>query len=211
MFQQTPSIPITVISFQSKKFRMEHTSNSDFYIKNNFLPTKTAYSLDNPMDYNSYKKQRLYLLENLLNIPVGFIANANYLEIGPDSGENALFAATLGAKITCVDPNPLSNLSVKKLFEEYKNGDLKGSLIKNDLNFFEDFESDHKFNFIACEGMIHSVADKEKFIKKMSKLIDDQGIILLSYVSNISTFADLFHSKLFKDIAKEKIGFNAEG
>ena len=79
MFQQTPSIPITVISFQSKKFRMEHTSNSDFYIKNNFLPTKTAYSLDNPMDYNSYKKQRLYLLENLLNIQVVFIANANYL------------------------------------------------------------------------------------------------------------------------------------
>ena len=175
-------------------------SNSDFYIEHNFLPTKTQINLSDSKDYNFYKNARLFLLENLLNIPRKFLDGCSYLEIGPDSGENALFAASLGAYVTCIDPNPLAIASVNSLFGNFSDKNITERLINSEICYFEDYKSNKKFNLIACEGMIHTVTDGHSFYKKIANLIDHQGFVLISYCNELSLFADLFHSKVFKSL-----------
>lgn len=175
-------------------------SNSDFYIEHNFLPTKTQMNLSDSKDYNFYKDARLFLLENLLNIPRKFLDGCSYLEIGPDSGENALFAASLGAYVTCIDPNPLAIASVNSLFGNFSDKNIAARLINSKICYFEDYKSNKKFNLIACEGMIHTVTDGHSFYTKIANLIDHQGFVLISYCNELSLFADLFHSKVFKSL-----------
>ena len=121
-------------------------SNSDFYIEHNFLQTKTQMNLSDSKDYNLYKDARLFLLENLLNIPRKFLDGCSYLEIGPDSGENALFAASLGAYVTCIDPNPLAIASVNSLFGNFSDKNIAARLINSKICYFEDYKSNKKFN-----------------------------------------------------------------
>lgn len=179
---------------------MATLSNSDFYIEYNFLPTKTQINLSESKDYKFYKDQRLFLLENLLNVPRKFLDGCSYLEIGPDSGENALFAASLGSNVTCIDPNPLAIASVNNLFTNFPDEGISKRLITSEIGYFEDYDTEQKFNLIACEGMIHTVTDGSGFYKKMADLIDQQGFILISYCNELSLFADLFHSKIFKSL-----------
>jgi hypothetical protein len=73
-------------------------------------------------------------------------------------------------------------------------------LIKSEVCYFEDYQTDKKFNFIACEGMIHTVTEGHSFYKKIAYLIDQQGFVLISYCNELSLFADLFHSKVFKSL-----------
>ena len=166
-------------------------SNSDFYIEYNFLPTKTQMNLSDSKDYTFFKTQRLFLLESLLNIPRKFLDGCNYLEIGPDSGENAFFAASLGSNVTCIDPNPLAIASVNSLFGNFPDKSMAKRLIKSEVCYFEDYQTDKKFNFIACEGMIHTVTEGHSFFKKIAYLIDQQGFVLISYCNELSLFADL--------------------
>ena len=175
-------------------------SNSDFYIEHNFLPTKTYMNLSDSKDYSTYKSQRLFLLENLLNIPRKILDGCSYLEIGPDSGENAILAASLGSYITCIDPNPLAIASVNDLFYNFPDKNVAKRLIKSEICYFEEYQTDKKFNLIACEGMIHTVTDSHSFVKKMSILSCPQGFVLVSYCNELSLFADLFHSKVFKSL-----------
>jgi hypothetical protein len=157
-------------------------------------------NLGDSKDYNFYKDQRLFLLENLLNIPRKFLDGCHYLEIGPDSGENALFAASLGASVTCIDPNPLAIASVNSLFGDFPDKNIAKRLIKSEICYFEEYEADKKFDLIACEGMIHTVTDSQSFYKKIAYLIGQQGFVLISYCNELSLFADLFHSKIFKSL-----------
>ncbi len=191
-------------------------SNSDFYIEHNFLPTKTQINFSDLKDYNFYKNSRLFLLENLLNIPRKFLDGCSYLEIGPDSGENALFAASLGANVSAIDPNPLAISAVNSLFANFPDKSIAERLITSEICYFEEYQTGKKFNFIACEGMIHTVTEAHSFYKKIAYLIDQQGFVLISYCNELSLFADLFHSKVFKslvanhlkikDINKDSIG-----
>ena len=181
-------------------------SNSDFYIRYNFLPTKTQINLGDSKDYDFYKNQRLFLLENLLNIPRKFLDGCSYLEIGPDSGENALFAASLGAHVTCLDPNPLAIASVNSIFGDFPDKNIAERLIKSEICYFEEFQTDKKFNLIACEGMIHTVTDSYSFYNKIAYLIGQQGFVLISYCNELSLFADLFHSKVFKSLVINHLG-----
>lgn len=180
--------------------KLSTLSNSDFYIKYNFLPTKTQIDLGDNTDYNFYKDQRLFLLENLLNIPRKILDGCSYLEIGSDSGENALFAATLGANVTCIDPNPLAIKSVNRLFDDFPNKNIAERLIESKICYFEEYQTDKNFNLIACEGMIHTVPDSQNFYKKISDCIGQQGFVLISFCNELSIFADLFHSKVFKSL-----------
>jgi len=174
-------------------------SNAEFYLQNNFLPTLTNIDFNDDKDFAYYRDQRLYLFK-LLKVPVGYFSNCSYLEIGPDSGENALFAATLGAELTCVDPNPLSNTKVKELFDSYRGGILMSKLVSNQMIYFENFDSKTKFSFVACEGMLSTVKNKEGFYEKLASVVREHGFLMISYYSDLSIFSDLFQSKIFKDI-----------
>ena len=157
-------------------------------------------NLSDEKDYSTYKSQRLFLLENLLNIPRKILDGCSYLEIGPDSGENAILAASLGSYVTCIDPNPLAIVSVNSLFDNFPDKNVAKRLIKSEICYFEEYQTDKKFNLIACEGMIHTVTDSRSFYKKIAYLIGQQGFVLVSYCNELSLFADLFHSKVFKSL-----------
>jgi|688.fasta_scaffold176345_4 hypothetical protein len=49
--------------------------------------------------------------------------------------------------------------------------------------------------------MTHTVTEANSFYKKIAYLIDQQGFVLISYCNELSLFADLFHSKVFKSLA----------
>ena len=182
---------------------MRQNDNSDFYRKYNFLPTLTKISSNTPDLLRQYCSSRAYLFEKCLKFPITGLQNIEYLEIGPDSGENALVAAIFGARISVIDKNPRAIEVCSQKFEELH---LKDRLISAEVVGLEDYTTDRVFGFVAAEGFVHSMADKKGAFANLRNLVSPNGFLLLSFYEKYSCFADLLHSRLFKEIVKLKFG-----
>ena len=179
--------------------------NSEFYINHQFLPTKTNLNFCDQSVLTEYNKKRIYLFQHCLRIPTSIFLNSTYLEIGPDSGENALSAASLGAFVWCVDANQKAIESTQELFFQSSfNQRLKNSQIVN----FVDAEFEENFDFVVAEGLIHSVEKKEAFLDKVINIIKPNAFVILSYYDQVSVFGDLLHSRIFKTLVKNHLGIS---
>jgi 2-polyprenyl-3-methyl-5-hydroxy-6-metoxy-1,4-benzoquinol methylase len=136
---------------------------------------------------------------------MNLLSNAEYLEIGPDSGENAFSAASLGANMWCVDANELAISKTKELFSR---SSISSKLKSAKQGNFLDLDFGHQFHFVVAEGLIHSVENKVNFVDKMADLLMPQGFLILSYYDKISIFADLFHSRLFRSVSRNFLGIS---
>lgn len=176
--------------------------NSEFYRKHEFLPTRTQLDMRSEAVLQNYNQGRRYLFEYCLKIPLKTLCNSDYLEIGPDSGENVVSAASFGARVSCVDANPLAIRHTLGLIEQTK---YLRQLDEAVLGDFLEVQFNKKFDFVVAEGLIHSVESKKMFIEKMIDSAKPDSFLILSYYDQVSIFADLFHSRVFRTLAKSHL------
>src|SRR5438874_1781855 len=74
-----------------------------YYQQSKFNPVPV--SLDTPQAWLSHCAKRRSLYERHLSIPLALIRDKTVLEFGCNTGENSLVLASLGAKLTLVEPN----------------------------------------------------------------------------------------------------------
>lgn len=188
------------------KYTFGVKNNSEFYIQHNFLPTETELRFENVDELKKYNLGRSYLLENCLQIPTKLLNESSLLEIGPDSGENAYSAASMGANVTCIDANPKSIQHLKKLFSKSR---YENNLSKTYVGDYLDTYVEGKFSFVFVEGFLHSVLNKEKFVRKIESNMQIQGFFITSYYDQFSIFGDLLHSSIFRTLMKSDLGLES--
>jgi len=137
-----------------------------FYIQNNINAVAYGPQLE------KHWKQRANLMQSHLGIPLTLLKSASVLEFGPCGGENALFLAINGAKVTLVEPNPAMHGLITKLFE---GTDLNGLYSET----VESFQTKEKFDLVIAEGFLLALTDRKAAFKKIFS--HTRGLSIITY------------------------------
>lgn len=134
---------------------------------------------------NLYKS--LFILYNIKS------TNMSLLEIGAGHGDYTLVFEKLFEKITAIDPE---KLLIDKFNNKIKNLNLK-SKIETHVCSCEDFNTSETFDFIVFTYSFMWINNKQKCLLNITKLLKDNGYILLMEPSR-------FVNNLDKKFIKQK-------
>ena len=158
----------------------------NYYERQDVLPTfgnfKSATELE------AYASQRRELFSDKLVLPPRLFRDAEVLEFGPDSGENALVFAGWGANMTLAEPNRHAHPKIEAYFAHFGLTERLRQLALADV---EGFGSDRGFDIIDAEGFIYTVQPSEKWLGIFHRLLNSDGYAVVSYYERYGGFFEL--------------------
>jgi SAM-dependent methyltransferase len=158
-------------------------SHLEFYQKHNVSPVRQDIS-----DLQAHFQRRRSLYFHL-GIMSNCIRGRKILEVGPGSGHNSLFTASLDpASYTLVEPNPTGVEHIEKLYSGFPEFEKK-LLIKNVS--IESYESPNLFDFVFCEGMLPGHPNPVPTLNKLAKLVAPGGALIITCADTLSLFPEM--------------------
>ncbi|TFV71801.1 class I SAM-dependent methyltransferase [Bradyrhizobium frederickii] len=158
----------------------------NYYERQDVLPTFGNFKSSSELE--AYAIQRRELFSDKLVLPPRLFRDAEVLEFGPDSGENALVFAGWGANMTLAEPNRLAHPKIEAYFARFG---LTGRLRELALADVEGFSSDSRFDIIDAEGFIYTVQPSEKWLAIFHRLLNPDGYAVVSYYERYGGFFEL--------------------
>ena len=158
----------------------------NYYERQDVLPTFGNFKSSSELD--AYASQRRELFADKLVLPPRLFGNAEVLEFGPDSGENALVFAGWGANMTLAEPNWHAHPKIEAYFAHFGRTERLRALALADV---ESFRSDHRFDIIDAEGFIYTVQPSEKWLGIFHRLLNPDGYAVVSYYERYGGFFEL--------------------
>jgi hypothetical protein len=157
-----------------------------YYERQGVLPTfgnfKSAAELDR------YAAQRRELFTDKLALPPRLFRDAEVLEFGPDSGENAMVFAGWGASMTLAEPNRQAHDKINAYFARF---DLTGRLREVALADVEGFRSDRRFDVVDAEGFIYTIQPAGSWLRIFRGFLNPDGYAVVSYYERYGGFFEL--------------------
>lgn len=168
----------------------------EYYEQQSVLPTFANFkSVD---EFRKYSLARMRFFRDKLFLPREIFRDVDILEFGPDSGENAISFASLGAKMMLVEPNAGAHAKIRAYFDKFDlAGQLNGIADADVLSF----QSDRKFDLIDAEGFIYTV-DTDAWLKQFARLLSEDGIFVVSYYERFGAFFELCLKALHHNVMK---------
>ena len=158
----------------------------NYYERQDVLPTFGNFK--SSAELEAYASQRRELFSDKLVLPPRLFRNAEVLEFGPDSGENALVFAGWGANMTLAEPNRLAHTKIQAYFAHF---DLTERLRELVLADVEGFRHDRGFDIIDAEGFIYTVQPTETWLGIFHRLLNPDGYGVVSYYERYGGFFEL--------------------
>ncbi|PDT91420.1 hypothetical protein CO669_05305 [Bradyrhizobium sp. Y36] len=158
----------------------------NYYERQDVLPTFGNFK--SSAELEAYASQRRELFSDKLVLPPRLFRDAEVLEFGPDSGENALVFAGWGANMTLAEPNRLAHPKIEAYFAHFS---LTQRLRELALADVEGFRSDRRFDIIDAEGFIYTVQPSEKWLGIFHRLLNPDGYAVVSYYERYGGFFEL--------------------
>lgn len=158
----------------------------NYYERQDVLPTFGNFKSSTELE--AYASQRRELFSDKLVLPPRLFRDADVLEFGPDSGENALVFAGWGANMTLAEPNRHAHPKIEAYFAHF---DLTQRLRELALADVEGFSSDRRFDIIDAEGFIYTVQPSEKWLGIFHRLLNPDGYAVVSYYERYGGFFEL--------------------
>lgn len=158
----------------------------NYYERQDVLPTFGNFKSSTELE--AYASQRRELFSDKLVLPPRLFRDAEVLEFGPDSGENALVFAGWGANMTLAEPNRLAHPKIEAYFAHFS---LTQRLRELALADVEGFRSDRRFDIIDAEGFIYTVQPSDKWLGIFHRLLNPDGYAVVSYYERYGGFFEL--------------------
>lgn len=158
----------------------------NYYERQDVLPTFGNFKSSAELD--AYAVQRRELFADKLVLPPRLFRNAEVLEFGPDSGENALVFAGWGANMTLAEPNRHAHPKIQAYFAHFGLAERLRELALADV---EGFRSDRRFDIIDAEGFIYTVQPTENWLGIFHSLLNPDGYAVVSYYERYGGFFEL--------------------
>ncbi|MBB4375607.1 class I SAM-dependent methyltransferase [Bradyrhizobium sp. SBR1B] len=158
----------------------------NYYERQDVLPTFGNFKSSTELE--AYASQRRELFSDKLVLPPRLFRDADVLEFGPDSGENALVFAGWGANMTLAEPNRHAHPKIQAYFAHFG---LTQRLRELALADVEGFSSDRRFDIIDAEGFIYTVQPSEKWLGIFHRLLNPDGYAVVSYYERYGGFFEL--------------------
>jgi len=148
-----------------------------FYRENKISPVTQDIS-----DFQNHLQRRESLYRHL-GIPKNLFKGKRILEIGPGTGQNALFILKQNPEYyVLLDGNDESIKQSKKTLKDNKSS-AQIEFIKTDLL---EYKSDQLFDIVLCEGVIPFQENPSKFTKIVSKNVISGGILIITTIDAVS-------------------------
>jgi SAM-dependent methyltransferase len=157
-----------------------------YYERQSVLPTFGNFKSTAELD--SYIAQRRELFMDKLMLPPSLFRDAEVLEFGPDSGENAMAFANWGARMTLAEPNGLAHDKINAYFAHFGLNDRLREVVLADV---EGFRSERRFDVVDAEGFIYTVQPTESWLRVFRKLLNPDGYAVVSYYERYGGFFEL--------------------
>lgn len=158
----------------------------NYYERQDVLPTFGNFK--SSAELEAYAGQRRELFSDKLVLPPRLFRNAEVLEFGPDSGENALVFAGWGANMTLAEPNRHAHPKIQAYFAHFGLTERLRELALADV---EGFRSDRRFDIIDAEGFIYTVQPTENWLGIFHGLLNPDGYAVVSYYERYGGFFEL--------------------
>ncbi|BBO07128.1 MULTISPECIES: class I SAM-dependent methyltransferase [Bradyrhizobium] len=158
----------------------------NYYERQDVLPTFGNFK--SSTELGAYASQRRELFSDKLVLPPRLFRDADVLEFGPDSGENALVFAGWGANMTLAEPNRHAHPKIQAYFAHFG---LTQRLRELGLADVEGFRSERRFDIIDAEGFIYTVQPSEKWLGIFHRLLNPDGYAVVSYYERYGGFFEL--------------------
>jgi 2-polyprenyl-3-methyl-5-hydroxy-6-metoxy-1,4-benzoquinol methylase len=153
----------------------------DFYGKHGIIPVH-----QNLSDMRAHYRRREALYRQIGLWPA-MIRGRRVLEIGPGTGDNALYTAALGpSSYALMDGHPQSVAALKaKQVEGLLPPDLE--VIHSDLTEWTD---PRRFDVVLCEGLLPAQNDQRGFLRMVASHCDDDGVVVVTTTNCTSLLAE---------------------
>ena len=136
-----------------------------YYKQNRFNPVPIE--LESQAAWESHFLKRLNLYQRHFGIPLSLLRNHSVLEIGCNSGENALVLASGAANLTLVEPNEQVLPRLHALFKKFS---LEDRIVELSQSGIDDFEPKTLYNVIFSEGFLYTLPNRNEMVQKISAL-----------------------------------------
>lgn len=173
----------------------------NFYEKNKISPVRQ--NIDN---FAVHVKRRETLYHQLGLLRANF-EGKRILEVGPGGGYNAL--ATYSFKpstYVLVEPNSTGYQELQNNFSTHGFNDN----VEFYNTFLEDFKCKEPFDVVMCEGLIQGLPNREAFLKKLSSLVKEGGVLVITVADEISMFFEILRRYLANELIKDTKNFEQQ-
>jgi len=165
---------------------MADTKLFQYYGRQDVLPTFGNFK--SPEELETYAAQRRELFADKLMLSPVLFRDAEMLEFGPDSGENAMVFAGWGARMTLAEPNRQAHVKIRAYFTRFGLAEQLRELALADV---EGFHCDRRFDIIDAEGFIYTIQPYETWLRIFHQLLRPDGYAVVSYYERYGGFFEL--------------------
>lgn len=173
----------------------------NFYEKNKISPVRQ--NIDN---FALHVKRREALYRQLGLLRANF-EGKKILEVGPGGGYNALATYSFQpSKYVLVEPNSTGFQELRNNFAAHGFNDN----VEFYHAFLEDFTCKEQFDVVMCEGLIQGLPNREVFLTKLSSLVKEGGVLVITVADEISMFFEILRRYLANELIKETKDFEQQ-
>jgi SAM-dependent methyltransferase len=160
------------------------TSLVEFYRRNGISPVRQDIS-----DLEAHFTRRAGLYRHLGLLPSS-LKGRSVLEIGPGSGFNSVYTATLEpSRYVLLEGNPAGVSDIERLFSTFP---VLRDRIEIASSLVEDYRTGERFDIVLCEGMLAlaGVADPAALLRTVANFVAPGGVLVITCIDAISDFAE---------------------
>jgi len=164
------------------KPQMETPSLVEFYRQHSISPVRQDLS---NMGKHFERREALYWH---LGILPAFVRGRTVLEVGPGSGCNSLYTASLNpSRYVLLEGNPKGVEDIARLFAGYPDLHARVEVAQCLL---QEYDSDERFDFVFCEGVLSGVFDPQETLQQVARFVAPDGVLIITCIDHISYFPD---------------------
>jgi len=157
----------------------------DFYKRHQISPVR-----QDIRDLQAHFGRRTALYRHLGLLPT-FLRGRTALEVGPGSGFNSLYTASLGlSRYVLVEANPRGVDDIRQLFSGYPTLAAHVEVVAASA---EQFASPEPFDFVFCEGVLAlaGLPDPTKLLRAVAHHTAPGGVLVITCIDAVSDFPEV--------------------
>jgi SAM-dependent methyltransferase len=175
--------------------KMTDNSMLSFYRDHSVAPVRQKIAA---LDAHFARRMVLY---QQLGIPAGAFTGRRVLEIGPGTGQNALFvAAQKPSQLVLVEPNPTGGKEIEVSFKPFPAWREILSIHKLPIEQFQDIQ---QFDFVLCEGLVGASGhpDPHALMSSIAKHVRPGGLMVITCIDYVGYLSEMLRRLLGYEIS----------
>ena len=178
---------------------MNELSLLDFYQNNEISPVR-----QDIRDLSQHFQRRESLYHQLGILPA-FIRGRTVLEVGPGSGYNSLYTASLKPeRYVLLEPNPQGVKDIHNLFDRYQLWSGNVTVISKTI---EEYQDEKTYDFVFCEGLLggSGFPDPGLIFKALAKFCSPSGVLVITCEDEVATLSEVIRRLFAHMILRDEI------